>query len=182
MVVRRLWECLPEEGSRHAVVVAEQFADGEATAAQLTAAGTAAWAIVLDWGERYDTLDNACITEAVRHAEHCTSEKAEDAARYCLAEARNEDECHLLRDVFGNPFRPVSIDPAWLTPTVLALAHAACVERQLPAGHLDPARLGVLADALEDAGCGERTILDHLRGPRPHVRGCWAVDHLLGKK
>jgi hypothetical protein len=41
--------------------------------------------------------------------------------------------------------------------------------------------LPVLADALEEAGCTDQTILDHLRGPGPHVRGCWAVDLLLGK-
>jgi hypothetical protein len=42
-------------------------------------------------------------------------------------------------------------------------------------------RLPILGDALEDAGCTDRDILDHCRGPGPHVRGCWAVDLLLGK-
>jgi hypothetical protein len=84
--------------------------------------------------------------------------------------------------VFGSPFRTVSVHPSWLTPTVQALALAASEERQLPSGHLDPVRLGVLADALEDAGCDDPTILAHLRGPGPHVRGCWCVDLLLGKQ
>ena len=53
--------------------------------------------------------------------------------------------------------------------------------RSLPAGTLDPARLAVLADALEDAGCTDAGLLGHLRGPGPHVRGCWAVDLLIGK-
>ena len=44
-----------------------------------------------------------------------------------------------------------------------------------------PPRLAVLSDALEEAGCAEARLLDHLRGPSPHVRGCWAVDLLLGK-
>jgi hypothetical protein len=39
----------------------------------------------------------------------------------------------------------------------------------------------VLADALEEAGCQDADILVHLRGPEPHVRGCWVVDLLLGK-
>ncbi len=42
-------------------------------------------------------------------------------------------------------------------------------------------RLPVLADALEDAGCTDAAILDHCRGPGPHVRGCWVVDLILGK-
>jgi hypothetical protein len=40
----------------------------------------------------------------------------------------------------------------------------------------------VLADALEEAGCGSADLLSHLRAPGPHVRGCWAVDLLLGKE
>jgi hypothetical protein len=87
----------------------------------------------------------------------------------------------LLRDIAGNPFRPVAVSPAWQTPQVVALAQTAYEERALPSGELDPARLAVLADALEDAGCTNRDILNHLRGPGPHVRGCWAVDLLLGK-
>jgi hypothetical protein len=49
-------------------------------------------------------------------------------------------------------------------------------------GTLDPARLTVLADALEDAGCTDADLLGHLRSPGPHVRGCWAVDLVLGKE
>jgi hypothetical protein len=42
--------------------------------------------------------------------------------------------------------------------------------------------LPILADALEDAGCDNADILSHLRGPGPHVRGCWALDLILGKE
>jgi hypothetical protein len=87
----------------------------------------------------------------------------------------------LLRDLFGNPFRRVVIAPAWRAPAVTALARGAYDGRRLPSGELDPARLAVLADALEDAGCTDASLLGHLRGPGPHVRGCWAVDLLLGK-
>jgi hypothetical protein len=41
--------------------------------------------------------------------------------------------------------------------------------------------MGVLADALEESGCTDADILTHLRGPGPHVRGCWCVDLLLNK-
>ncbi len=91
------------------------------------------------------------------------------------------EQVSLLRDLFGNPFRPVTVSPAWQTPQLVALAQAAYEERELPAGTLDPARLAVLADALEEAGCTDADILNHLGGPGPHVRGCWAVDLLLGK-
>ena len=88
----------------------------------------------------------------------------------------------ILHDIFGNPFRPTALDPAWRTPTVTALATAAYEDRHLPAGTLDTQRLAVLADALEDAGCTDEQLLAHLREPSPHVRGCWVIDLLLGKE
>jgi hypothetical protein len=99
--------------------------------------------------------------------------------------ARNAEgaaQAALLRDVLGNPFRPVTVSPACLTPQVVALAEAAYDQREMPSGTLDYARLAVLADALEDAGCDQADLLGHLRGPGPHVRGCWAVDLILGKQ
>jgi hypothetical protein len=91
-----------------------------------------------------------------------------------------------LRDIFGNPFRPApGIDPAWLAwnaGTVRRLAEAAYQERLLPQGTLDPGRLAVLADALEEAGCDSQEILGHCRQQGAvHVRGCWVVDLLLNK-
>jgi hypothetical protein len=63
----------------------------------------------------------------------------------------------------------------------VTLARAAYEERSLPSGTIDPARLAVLADALEDSGCNDPALLGHLRGPGPHVRGCWALGHVLTK-
>jgi hypothetical protein len=87
-----------------------------------------------------------------------------------------------LRDIAGNPFRPVSLDSAWRTPTVSSLAQAAYENRSLPSGHLDNARLMILADAVEEADCTDAAVLDHLRSPGPHVRGCWVVDLLTGRE
>jgi hypothetical protein len=87
-------------------------------------------------------------------------------------------QADLLRDIFGNPFRPVSIDPAWLTwnnATVVKLAEVIYAERRF-------ADLPILADALEEAGCDNADILSHCREASEHVRGCWVVDLLLGKK
>ena len=63
----------------------------------------------------------------------------------------------LLRCVVGNPFRPAVLDPAWFTPTVVAIAEGAYADRAFD-------RLPVLADALEDAGCDAPDLLAHLRG------------------
>jgi len=90
----------------------------------------------------------------------------------------------LLRDIFGNPFRPVTFAPAiltWHDGTVVRLAQAIYEERQLPAGTFDPARMNILADALLDPGCDNEEIIQHCRGDMPHVRGCWLIDLLLGK-
>jgi hypothetical protein len=91
----------------------------------------------------------------------------------------------LLHDILGPlPFRPAALAPAWLDwdgGLVRHLAQAAYDNRTMPAGTLDGDRLAVLADALEDAGCTDPDLLGHLRSPGPHVRGCWAVDLLLGK-
>jgi hypothetical protein len=100
--------------------------------------------------------------------------------RCCPEElARHAD---LLRDILGNHFRPPSIAPDWLTPTVTGLAAVAYEERFLPSGELDNVRLAVLADALEEAGCADPDLLGHLRALGPHVRGCWVVDLILGKE
>jgi hypothetical protein len=80
----------------------------------------------------------------------------------------------ILRDIFGNPFRPVAADPSWLTSTVVALAHAIYAERAFD-------RMPVLADALEESGCDHPDVLAHCRCDGPHVRGCWVVDSVLGK-
>lgn len=42
-------------------------------------------------------------------------------------------------------------------------------------------RLPILADAMEDAGCTDERFLNHLREPREHCRGCWALDLVLGR-
>jgi hypothetical protein len=86
----------------------------------------------------------------------------------------------IARCIFGNPFRPITLGPAHRTPTIVSLAQAAYEERILPSGELDPVRLAVLADALEEAGAAGE-VVEHLRGPGPHVRGCFAVGLCLGR-
>jgi hypothetical protein len=132
-----------------------------------------------------------CAVDGLRAADQVSA--ARSAARHIpgwsrpafdLCPASEALRVALMREVCGNPFRPVAADPRWLfwqDGRIRQLAEAAYQERLLPSGHLDPDRLGVLADALEEAGCENPEILDHLRGPGPHVRGCWPVDLCLGK-
>ena len=80
----------------------------------------------------------------------------------------------MIRDIFGNPFRPIVANPAWLTPTAVAIATAIYADRAFE-------QMPILADALEEAGCTNADVLLHCRSGGPHVRGCWVVDLLLGK-
>jgi hypothetical protein len=116
---------------------------------------------------------------------------AEGTARYAVEAAEQAEagsgmaervvQAGLLRDLLGNPFRPSVLDPGLRTEAVLSLAQAAYEGRLLPSGVLAPDHLGVLSDALEEAGCADETLLAHMRSPGPHVRGCWALDLILGK-
>lgn len=84
----------------------------------------------------------------------------------------------LLRDLLGNPFGPPrALEPsvrAWSAGAVGRLAEALYRGRHF-------ADLPVLADLLEEAGCCDAALLAHLRGPGPHVLGCWALDALCGR-
>jgi hypothetical protein len=83
--------------------------------------------------------------------------------------------CNQFRDIFGNPFRPIVVDPAWLTPKVVAIATIVYADRTFDS-------MPILADALEEAGCVNADLVVHCRGAGPHVRGCWVIDLLLGKE
>jgi hypothetical protein len=181
---RRVWRNFPND----AVEVAERYADGQARKAELKqaheeVARTSATLFNDDphnVAVRFAASAAYCATKA-----GVSSEMVFRVALEANQSAGNRDgavQARLFRCVFGNPFRPVSVDPLWLTPTVAPLARAAYAERDLPSGELAAERLAVLADALEEAGCDNAEILGHLRGDGPHVRGCWALDLVLGKE
>ncbi|MCE9563483.1 MAG: hypothetical protein K8U57_15695 [Planctomycetes bacterium] len=80
-----------------------------------------------------------------------------------------------MRDIFGNPFRPVTFTTQWRTSTAVAIAKEMYESRDFSA-------MPILADALQDAGCDNDDVLNHCRDVNGvHVRGCWVVDHVLGK-
>jgi hypothetical protein len=199
---RRVWRLMRYPWCRLVVEISERYADGQADTGELQLSR----AISLHLRKPGDShQEEAANGAGLRGAFDAAVTAATNAAAAAAADvissnpelhrqaseyqptwragqyAQQYQQCQLLRDIFGNPFRPVTINPARLTPTVTSLAQAAYEERTLPSGELDPARLAVLADALEEAGA-DAVLLEHLRGPGPHVRGCWAVDCLTGRE
>ena len=173
---RHIWDLMTDERCRQGVVAAEAFADGKVTFSELEMAHESADAAAFDY-----------VYDVFNMAELATQAKVDLNGWISSTSANHSDDnlewyCGPLRCIYGNPFRPVVLKPAWQTSTVVALAHATYDNRILPAGTLEPDRLAVLADALEEAGCDNPDILGHLRGPGPHLRGCWVVDLILGKE
>jgi hypothetical protein len=174
---RSVWSWFRDERSGEALRTSERYADGLATRKELKAARRAAWEAsepLVAWEAAGLRAWEAAVATAWRL--RCEAMLAPtDAVAWA---------CHLLRDLFNFPLVAPRIEPAWLTwggGCVPKLAQAAYEERKLPEGTLYPARLAVLADALEEAGCDNRDVLGHLRAPGPHLRGCWALDLLLNK-
>jgi hypothetical protein len=96
-------------------------------------------------------------------------------ARWRLGAAVADDHARALRDIVGNPFRPVAFSAEWRTSTAVAIARGMYESR-------DFSPMPILADALQDAGSDNDDILNHCRDPQGvHVRGCWVVDLVLGK-
>jgi hypothetical protein len=185
---RRIWPVI-DEGSREIIEVAERYADGRATAGELEVTARASTAVpegAVALAVCYAAYSGPHVWELDHVAQSAgyavaAARDANPRQRRAAGEAEELAQALLLRDLFGNPFRSVALDPGWQTPAVLALAQAAYDNRILPAGTLEPERLAVLADALEESGCTDAAVLTHLRGPGPHVRGCWCVDLLLNK-
>jgi hypothetical protein len=187
---RRVWEYLPGAGSRQAVEVAERYADGVATREELDAAHEAAEpSESADYGEvgvaahaaeRPVDADSCALNASLLAADTLVPRSQGTPEEYKRWEEADNDESHaqtlLLREIFGNPFRPVEFDPAWRTSDVMLLARGIYEEKAFD-------RMPILADALQDAGCDRDDILNHLRDPQAtHVRGCWALDLVLGKE
>jgi hypothetical protein len=173
--VRRFWDLLTDERSRQAVEAAERWADGQATAKELAAAYQAAYPLALPFdGGRPSWVKKAAALAARPRKDLVTATiwycRCRLSAEQLKAEERHQ--CDLLRDIFGYPFRPVAFDPAWQAGAALRVAQGIYDERRF-------ADLPILADALEDAGCGNEEVLAHCRGGGDHVRGCWVVDRVL---
>ena len=171
---RQMWDLLTEECFRDAIRIAEQFADGRVGKKELAAIKKLSGAALERCGLAGVTGPRYC---AIGSAWSCTR-NPETAATYPLwvftEQAERISQVAVCRDIFGNPFRPVAVDPSWLTSEVRTLAEGIYEDRAFD-------RLPILADALQEAGCDNEDILNHSRSDGPHVRGCWVVDLVLGK-
>jgi hypothetical protein len=182
---RQLGPLLQDPRITTALDVAERHADGAATQADLEAALRGA--TLAQHAQRrkallfaYAAVKDACGPGGLGAAEKsawAAAAAANPRATYGEHLRRTRPDLYaslaaLLRDIFGNPFRPVSVDQSWLTPAVVRLAQS------IYEGH-DFDRLPILADALEEAGCTDAEVLGHCRQPGTHARGCWVIDGLL---
>lgn len=190
---RRIWSLLDDEQLRGLVELSERYADQEATHEQLRSGVTAlrsirasnfrateaveaaAAAYVASYVGSAESYTRAAVYAAGAVGIGAAAEGKVGAGRPTEEDKEVRTQRSLLLDIIGNPYRSVAADPAWQTSTVVALAQGIYAERAFD-------RLPILADALQDAGCEESTVLDHCRGEGLHVRGCWVVDLLLGKQ
>jgi hypothetical protein len=152
-------------GVRAAMEATERYADGLATEAEMRKYNTAVIA-----AESADHAAAECQRTVAKRGRGYRP--AGGGPRTRGQEARAQ--AALLREVAGNPFRPVAFSLAWRTDTAVALAEQMYESRDFGA-------MPILADALQEAGCDSEEIMAHCRGPGPHVRGCWVVDLVLGE-
>jgi hypothetical protein len=192
---RLLWGHLRDGRSRAAVEACERHADGLAGGGELVAArqgAVSARDTIRKSSRRYRSRRPCSrVLHAASAAAYAASVERWSVnsamlgvmMNYLLSALGAESGailCGLLRDIVGNPFRPLRLSPSLLTPTIVSLAKASYEERIMPLGHLDPMRLAVLADALEELGATGEAV-GHLRSAGPHVRGCFVVDAVLGR-
>jgi hypothetical protein len=176
---RHVWPQLDQEAHQCAVEIGEQFADGHVTDEVRRAAYERADRTI--GAEHFSCL--ACVAEQLPVKTVRDYAKAV-GPQYVIgsfgkdAAIKRPNQLHhalLLRDVFGDAFRPVTFSPEWLTSTAVSLASQMYDSRDFSA-------MPILADALQDAGCENEAILNHCRSEGVHVRGCWVIDLLTGRK
>jgi hypothetical protein len=168
---RLYWKELIPQG-RSAIEVAEQFADGLASDADRRQADAE-----LLWVTREGDVPFKVWLARFALEQSSDLWAAADASVRRNPKVKSR-QIAVLRDVFADPFRPLAVDPAWLSwndGTVDQIARGVYDDRAFD-------RLPVLADALEEAGCRDPAILGHCRRPGAHVRGCRVLDLLLGKE
>jgi hypothetical protein len=174
---RRVWHLLSNERARHALEVAERFADGSATddereealaevpSTRLFGAEAVRWALVA-----VARTGATMAVDAAGQTAACPPGQEYDPSRW---EAEWHGQCDLLRDLFGPlPFRQVLVAPSWRTPHVLEVARDIYDQRTFH-------RMTDLGQALHQAGCNDRGILRHCVWQKDHTRGCWVLDLLL---
>jgi hypothetical protein len=175
---RRFWRLLSCPLAHPAVEAAERYADGLISDGQLADVACGRWSEIepvagVSADKVLRTVQAAAAVSRgsrndVRESFRCIQEVDED----------RKGQANLFRDLAGNPFRTTSADPSWLawnSGLVVKFAQAIYAERSFQ-------DLPILADALEEAGCGDAVLLEHCRSQGSHAKGCWVVDLLLQKE
>jgi hypothetical protein len=151
------------------VEAAERFADGQESEGRVITLCNEANAADRNPGYQKDVWP-AAVSALTRTSDEVVLRNA--IGYLSLSRPRQAD---VMREVFGNPFRPAEY--ACQSPTVRAIAQAVYEQKRWE-------ELPVLADCMEDDGggfgAGKEGVLSHLRSPGPHFRGCWALDLVLG--
>jgi hypothetical protein len=151
---RRIWSLIPHDLNRQAVLCVEEYPEdvdrekfpqgvfshpelnralvGSSSVEDECAGEPAYWAVKYLGRSYYKVTPASAGVGIVVRAQQARGEARSDEAAA---------QADLFRDVFGNPFRPVSLDTNWLTPTVVSIVQAAYDERTLPSGELESARL-----------------------------------------
>jgi hypothetical protein len=183
---RRVWQFARDERLADVIDAIERYANGDAKERARIDARKVAVAVQRNVDKPQDLVSSelSCAAEkTIRWGSWHPGESAAAAVGWAdhvsFAKRKSEEraaQTAILREMVGNPFRPVSLDPAWLTSDVQALAKGIYEERAFD-------RMPILADALQDAGCANDAVLSHCRdASQTHGRGCWVVDLLLGKQ
>lgn len=175
---RSVYGFIPEGPCRQAIEVSLRFAEGLATVDELAAAHKAAIASA-DRGPNVEAAWAACETAnpaAMRAARVAAQESREQIFRQSPRAAEDEarTQAVFLRDIVGNPFRPVpASEVEWLAgwPALKEIV----ADIQAVDLHED---LQLLGEKLDELGCDNESILNHCRTELPHVRGCWVVELL----
>jgi hypothetical protein len=173
---RRIWHRILAPRVRQAIEVAERFAEGRADPEEFQRS-----AATIRGGD-HPAARGIMLSDPFLAAQRTAEWVRECCRRYAewegLRGGRADEaraQANLLRELFGNLDRPVSVDPSWQSwtgGTIPNLARSIHEERAFD-------RMPILADALEDAGCADAAFVSHLRGPGPHFRGCFVLDSLL---
>ena len=177
---RRIWHLLDEERSRQCVEAAEDLADGLITEEEIRGlldrfkdenrvlTVNDEYSLIRSLLTCHDAVRRAVPAFATGYFEFRGGLRTEESRR----------QTDIVRDIFGNPFHPVSPLPSeilrWNDSTVSRIAKGIYSDRAF-------ARMPILHDALLDAGCNDEALLSHCRNPEGHVRGCWALDRILEK-
>ncbi len=207
-MARFVWDRIDEPIVREGILAVEKFVDGELTHAEYLPKYEAAQAIVqrridtsLPTGE-FEPLAGMLVAQGIISAnlvvavdrvllwtEFAVMMTATSGQRLIARENLNKRACDLYREIVGNPFRVYLLRPNFAGGGICYPDGSRCLisetAKQIAQGiSLDGGydRMPILADAMEDAGCDDRVMLDHLRSPTVnHVRGCWALDVILGR-